>query len=189
MHGSGPWIHQNLLKQVAEGKNRILCLHPDHTRQFSIAFSCKCCCQGWLLVCLYHIRTRNAHVQSPASEAIWETCQAGEWGEAVGFFSTTEGKVPPPLLCLWDVKRYLYMQIFLGHLLPSSWYLRTTGLIMVWDTPVIFAGYCAVFSLSLFILPEQPNLVSPCFFFQPGLFLTRRVLLLRGAGRQSSGRI
>lgn len=81
------------------------------------------------------------------------------------------------------------MQIFLGCLLPSNWYLRTTGLITVWDMPVILAGYCVFFSLSVSILPEQPNLVSPCSFFQLGFFLARRVLLLRGAGSQSSGRI
>lgn len=55
---------------------------------------------------------------------------------------------------------------------------------MVWDMPVIFAGYCVVFSLSLFILLEQLNLVSPRFFFQPELFLACRVLLLRGVGRR-----
>lgn len=55
---------------------------------------------------------------------------------------------------------------------------------MVWDMPVILAGYCVVFSLSLFILLEQLNLGSPRFFFQPGIFLACRVLLLERAGRR-----
>lgn len=54
------------------------------------------------------VRPPEKHARLGNEERLW------------GFFFTTEvsvnGNVPPALLCLVDIKRYLYMQIFLGHL-------------------------------------------------------------------------
>lgn len=54
------------------------------------------------------VRPPEKHARLGNEESLW------------GFFFTTEvsvnGNVPPAILCLVDIKRYLYMQIFLGHL-------------------------------------------------------------------------
>lgn len=124
--------------------------------------------------------SQQGHLRNMAGWGMGKGCMAFYPQQRARFLSTSSA-------C--GMSKGIYnMHIFLGHLLPSSWYLKTTGLITVWDMPLILAVYCVVFSLSPFILPEQLNLISPCFFFQPGLFIASSVLLLKGSGRQSSRR-